>query len=340
MSSNPTLRIKDFSALLGVSTHLIYKIIKELNLEFQAQGNMKTLPPHSVRTIMERRGFCYKKNIAPFIINIFGMKGGIGKTSIATALAEGSSRLGFRVLAVDLDMQGNLTQSFSMKKYGQKVLKDLIKGELLLKDIILNVHPFLDLIPSSLENSQIETILSSQTVNFTGYFKSIFNSVFSNYDLIIMDCPPSINKITSCATCFSDLNLIPVNADMDSFDGVVMSVSEIKRLEETFADRGLKIDYKIVFNKYDAREKLSLSIMSEIAQRNHLQSNLLPIVIRTDTSFKNTKAVGSYIFDTRKSSAKDDCFSLIVELTKINQWLEEKLFEKQLKSTNSPILTA
>lgn len=333
MASYTTLGIKDFSTLIGVSTHLIYKIIKEQNLNVVAQGNRKTLPPATVKTIMEQRGFNYSglKGQGPFIINVFGMKGGIGKTAIATAIAEGASRLGFRVLAVDLDMQGNLTQSFSMKKHGQKVLKDIVKGDAKIEDVILNVHQFLDLLPSSLENSQIETILSSQTLNYTGYFKNLFKPVLPNYDLIITDCPPSINKITACATCFSDYNLIPVNADMDSFDGITMSVSEIKRLENTFSDQGLNISYHIVFNKYDAREKLSLSIMKEIAKQDALASSLLPVVIRTDTTFKNTKAIGEYIFDAKKSSAKEDCFSLIAEITGITHWIKEKAIGKKQK---------
>jgi chromosome partitioning protein len=324
----PTLGIKDFSTLIGVSTHLIYKLIKELDVEYFSQGNRKTLPPASVRKIMEKRGFCYTKNQVPNVINIFGMKGGIGKTSLATALAEGASRLGFNVLAIDLDMQGNLTQSFSMKKHGQPVLVNVLKNEHEIKDVVLKVHPSLDLLPSSLDNSQIEHILSSQAINFIGFFKELLSSIYQKYDLIVIDCPPSINKITSCATCFANLNLIPVNADVDSLDGVKMSVSEIKTLEKKFRDFHLAIDYKIVFNKYDAREKLSLTVMGEIAKQDSLHDHLLPIVVRTDTTFKNTKASGDHIYDIRKSAAKEDCFSLISEIVGINKWVEQKELTK------------
>lgn len=317
-----TISTKDFSSLINVSPHLIYKLIKEYNLPVIPVGNKNALPPESVRKILELRGFKYKKNNAPTIINVFGMKGGIGKTSIATALAEGSSRLGANVLAIDLDMQANLTQSFNMKRHGQPVLYHALIGDKKIEEVVVQVTPNLHLLPSSLDNSQIEHVLNSkQSINITSFFNDMLEPIKDRYDLIIIDCPPSIHKITVCASCFATENLIPINADIDSFDGVVMTVSEIEKIEKSFRNLQMKINYKIVFNKYDAREKLSLNIMGSISERANLKENLLPVVIRTNTAFKNTKADGEYIFDTARSTAKEDCFALISELTGISEWV-------------------
>ena len=318
-----TISTKDFSSLINVSPHLIYKLIKEHDLPVIPLGNKNALPPETVRRILELRSFKFKKDKnLPYIINVFGMKGGIGKTSIATAFAEGASRLGFRVLAIDLDMQGNLTQSFNMKRHGQSVLYHALIGEKSIKDVIVTVTPNLHLLPSSLDNSQIEHVMNSkQSINITNFFNDLFDPLKNEYDLIVIDCPPSIHKITVCASCFATENLIPINADIDSFDGVVMTVSEIEKIEKAFKNLSIKINFKIVFNKYDAREKLSLNIMAAISERKNLKENLLPIVIRTNTAFKNTKADGEYIFDTNKSTAKEDCYALISELTGISEWL-------------------
>lgn len=318
-----TISTKDFSSLINVSPHLIYKLIKEHDLPVVPLGNKNALPPETVRRIFELRGFKFKNDSnQPYIINVFGMKGGIGKTSIATAFAEGASRLGFRVLAIDLDMQGNLTQSFNMKRHGQSVLYHALIGDKNIKDVIVTVTPNLHLLPSSLDNSQIEHVMNSkQSINITNFFDELFEPLKNKYDLIVIDCPPSIHKITVCASCFATENLIPINADIDSFDGVVMTVSEIEKIEKAFKNLAIKINFKIVFNKYDAREKLSLNIMSAISERKNLKENLLPIVIRTNTAFKNTKADGEYIFDANKSTAKEDCFALISELTGISDWL-------------------
>lgn len=316
-----TIRVRDFSSILNVSPHLIYKLIREHDLPSIPVGNKKVLPPATARELMELRGFKFKPNKQPRVLNIFGMKGGIGKTSLATAIAEGASRLGFRVLAVDLDMQANLTQSFNMKKHGQPVIFHAVNKQHAIDDVIVEMNPFLHLLPSSLDNSQIEQHLSSKTINIATFFKVLFSKIEKNYDLIIMDCPPSINKITSCAMCYATTNLIPLNADIDSFDGVVMSVSELQQIQEVFE---MQLDYKIVLNKYDAREKLSLTIMGEIASRQQLKDNLLPTVVRTNTAFKNTKAEGEYIFDQGKSTAKEDCWALISEVTGISSWLEQQ----------------
>lgn len=318
-----TISAKDFSSLINVSPHLIYKLIKEHNLPVVPLGNKKSLPPETAKAILASRGYKFRSNDTPQVINVFGMKGGIGKTSIATALAEGASRLGFSVLAIDLDMQGNLTQSFNKKQQGQAVLYNAIIDETPIKDIIIEVTPNLHLLPSSLDNSQLENVLNSQqSINITSYFDDLLEPIKSNYDLIIIDCPPSIHKITVCAACFATENIIPINADIDSFDGVVMTVSEIEKIERSFKNLHVKISYKIIFNKYDAREKLSLLIMGEISSKPNLKDNLLPIVIRTNTAFKNTKADGEYIFDARKSTAKEDCFALISELTGLSEWVK------------------
>ena len=320
-----TINTKDFSSLINVSPHVIYKLLKEYNLPVVPLGNKNALPPETVRRILELRGYKFKNNPEqPTIINVFGMKGGIGKTSIATALAEGASRLGFNVLAIDLDMQGNLTQSFNMKKHGQPVLYHAIVGDKDITDVIVPITPNLHLLPSSLDNSQIEHVLNSkQSINITNFFNEMLDPIKNQYDLIVIDCPPSIHKITVCASCFATENLIPINADIDSFDGVVMTVSEIEKIERSFKNLLMKISYKIVFNKYDAREKLSLHIMGAISERQNLKENLLPVVIRTNTAFKNTKADGEYIFDANKSTAKEDCFSLICELTGLSSWVEK-----------------
>jgi chromosome partitioning protein len=80
------------------------------------------------------------------------------------------------------------------------------------------------------------------------------------------------------------------------------------------------MNYSVVFNKYDAREKLTLDIMGKISERENLKENMLPVVVRTNTAFKNSKADGCFVFDLRKSSAKEDCFTLVSELIGLTDW--------------------
>lgn len=337
-----TISVKDLSSLIDLSSHSIYKCIRENNLTIIPKGNMKVLPPETVLKILELRGFILPRvDGGPIILNVSGMKGGIGKTATATSIAEGLSRLGFNVLAVDLDMQANLTQSFNLKTPGQPVLYHVITGEKSIDEVIVPVSEKLDLLPSSLDNSQLDHILNSrQEINITSFFIDLFEPVMKTYDVIVVDCPPALNKLTACALCFSTQTIIPINACLDSFDGVVMTVAEIEKIKKSFKNVGLKMDYKIVFNKYDAREKLTLDIMGKISEKENLKENMLPVVVRTNTAFKNSKADGIHVFDLKKSSAKEDSFSLIAEVIGLSDWVEKRKTVKANRTTDTDIAVA
>ena len=321
--SKRALRARDVASIAKISIHTLYKVIKDHSIGVIQQGNKKLLPPDSVRKVLEVRGFQFKnaERHKPLVINLSCMKGGIGKTTLATAIAEGSSRLGFRVLVVDLDMQGNTTESFGKKSQTNIVMHDVFSEERTLDEAIIQVEPYLDIIPSTLKNSKSDLFLSSQELHLPNYFSSLFEPCYDNYDLIILDCAPTVNKVTTCAAFLSDINLIPINADVDSYEGVKMTVQHLAALKRNFSEEE-KLQFKIVFNKYDAREKLSLEILGKVANEKILQDNLLSIVVRTDTGFKNTKALGLSIYDLPKSSGREDCLNLISELTGINQWAE------------------
>ena len=336
-----TFRAKEIASILKISVHTLYKIIKQDNIPVIQQGNRKLLSSNSVRAIFESRGFRYKKEgqNKPLIINLSCMKGGVGKTTLATALADASSRIGFRVLVIDLDMQANITESFNKKDQKNLVMHHIMTNEKAVKDVIMNINSNLDLIPSSLENSKSDFLLTSSAVDLPVYFSSLFEHCYSDYDLIIVDCPPTVNKITHAACFFSDINVVPVNADIDSYHGAQMSVAQVDSLNKIFRT-SKKINSKIVFNKYDAREKLSMKVLGLIASDPLLSDCLLEVVVRTDTAFKNAKVNHTSIFDLAKSSGKEDCLNLMCELTGITDWAgsEENKYESKNKSQTAEMI--
>lgn len=329
--TSKTLSVKDLSNMIGISTHIIYRMINEHDLPIIQNGNRKELTPTAVLEILKLRGLCERiKSNGAYKIVILGAKGGIGKTTLSTNIAEGLSRLGFKVLFGDLDSQGNGTATFRKKKKGQPVLMNIINETASVHEAIINVHENLDILPSSLSNLQLDNFLSNNNFNPWKFFSSILASVEPKYDFIVLDCPPALNKITFYAACYANVNLIPLNADSDSLDGAVMTVSELKKIEEEFERPGKEINYNIIFNKYDAREKLSLSIMGEVAQNPLLKDSLMPIVIRINTTFKNAKAAGELIYDIKKSTAKEDLLSLVAELAGISDSAVDEINEEEL----------
>ena len=185
MEKNTLLSPKDLSVLLNVTPNLIYKLIQAGNIYVSDNGNRKKLPPSSVRQVLEERGFIYPKKMYA----LEGLKGGIGKTTLSIALAEGAARYGAKVLAIDLDMQGNMTEYFSSSKKESKVLVHVIKNEAKIEDIIQTDSEYLDFIPSSLDNSRLEVELN-KTLNYKTFFRQLLAPILDRYDIVVIDCPP------------------------------------------------------------------------------------------------------------------------------------------------------
>jgi chromosome partitioning protein len=309
----------------GITVHGVYKILQSKEIDYiTSSSRRKYITPAGVRKLLESRGFEYPKLNISFQI----VKGGAGKTSLSYSLGLRASHYGARVLLVDLDMQGNLTRSFKLESREQKVWIDIFREDISAKEAIINVGDGVDLLPSNLNNSRLDLELSSSNINLITLLQSSLADVESNYDLIIFDCPPAINKISTAATCASDLVIIPLNPDPYSMDGLEFTLSELNNIKKRFS---VNFDYRIVWNKYDARERLGAIYMHSLAKNSERFEKILPVVIRTDTSFKNSIADSKSIFDLpKKSYAKEDIDQFAKEILGIPLWLES-----QVKNSNS-----
>ena len=119
----------------------------------------------------------------------------------------------------------------------------------------------LHLIPSNLNNSRLDVELTQSASNLSDLIKDIIDPIRNNYDLVIIDCPPAINKINTAVTCASDMVLVPINPDPYAMDGLDFTLSELARIKKEFK---LGFDYRVVWNKYDARERLGAVYMHSI----------------------------------------------------------------------------
>jgi chromosome partitioning protein len=138
-----------------------------------------------------------------------------------------------------------------------------------------------------------------------------------------MDCPPAINKINTAATCASDRIIIPINPDPYAMDGLDFTLSELDRIK---ADFKLSYDYRIVWNRYDARERLGMFYIHELAKRTDRADSVLPFVIRTDSSVKNAIFDSKSIFEFgKKSVVREDVDQFAKEILGINAWKESKM---------------
>jgi len=308
----------------GITVQGVYKALKTHNIPTQTTNNRrKIIPSHGIRKLFEERGFQYPKKIISFQI----VKGGVGKTSLSFCLAVRASHYGARVLALDLDQQGNLTRSFNIEARDKPVWLNLFRDKVPIDQAIVRLSDTLHVIPSNLNNSKLDTELTQAATNLKDLIRDTIAPVRNNYDLIIIDCPPAINKINAAVTCASDIVIVPINPDPYAMDGLDYTISELNHIKQGFK---LAFDYRIVWNKYDARERLGAFYMHELMKREDIINNILPVVCRVDVSLKNAVFDAKSVFELpKKAPIREDIDQFAKEILGINAWKEAKINSQQ-----------
>ncbi|MCL2634800.1 MAG: ParA family protein [Oscillospiraceae bacterium] len=152
------------------------------------------------------------------VITLSNQKGGVGKTTTAGAMAAGLVKRGYKVLAIDLDAQGNLSDSFGADNETRPTVYEVMKGDVPAIEAVQSIGGC-DIIPSNLT-------LSSADLEFTQtgreyILKKSIQSVLSNYDYIIIDTPPSLGIMTVNAFAVSDEIIIPTDAGVFAANGIM-----------------------------------------------------------------------------------------------------------------------
>jgi chromosome partitioning protein len=304
----------DLSKAFGITVQGIYRILKTNDIKiFSTKNKRNFIPPSEVRNLFLKKGIKYPKLNISFQI----VKGGVGKTSLSLSLAVRASHYGARVLAIDFDQQSNLTRSFCVDSRDKFVWLNIIRDDVPIKKAIINVSENLDLIPSNLNNSRLDNELTQSASNLKDMVKDKLSDIRNDYDLIIMDCPPALNKINASITCGSDLILIPINPDPYSIDGLDFSISEMEKIKKEFK---LKFDWRILWNRYDARERIGAIYMHKIFLDKKKVEKVFPVVIGTDITLKNAVFNSQTIFEVKKNARiKEDIDNFAREILDINE---------------------
>jgi chromosome partitioning protein len=303
----------------GITVHGVYKALKAHQIESELTlTRRKKIPPLGVRKLLIERGFNYPKINISFQI----VKGGVGKTSLSFALSLRASHYGAKVLVVDLDQQGNLTRSFNVDLREHPVWLNVIRDNIPIDNAIIPLSETLHILPSSLNNSRLDVELTQSTLNLKDMIRDKLAPVRDKYDLVIFDCPPAINKINLSATCASDIVVIPLNPEPYAMDGLDFTLAELKRIKQEFK---LGLEVKIVWNRYDARERLGAIYMHDLAKDEDKINSVLPVVIRVDASIKNSIYETKSVFDfSKRSGIREDFDQFTREMLGLNHWKEKK----------------
>ncbi len=221
------------------------------------------------------------------IIAVANQKGGVGKTTtsinLAACLAE---KKGKKVLAVDMDPQGNLTSGLGVDKDSvEKSIYELIIGEVDIKEVInKEVLENLDIIPTSIDLSAAEIELIG--VDDKEYIlRNAIDQVKDQYDFVIIDCPPSLSMLTINAMTTADSVIVPIQCEYYALEGLSQLIHTVELVKDRLNSK-LEIE-GVVFTMYDARTNLSLQVVENVKE------NLDQKYIQNDHSEKCTTCRGS-----------------------------------------------
>jgi chromosome partitioning protein len=313
----PKMTAKDAAEFATVSLQAIHQLLKKRDLPFEKSQNRVYFGHETSRELFQLP-FPFK------IVTFQIVKGGTGKTSLAFNFAIRANLYGARVLCVDLDHQGNMTDFFRVNAYDHPAMVDVLVGDAKFKDGIVNLMPGLDLFPSRIDNSMVDTELMLRKFNLKNVYRDLFLSVKNKYDLIVVDCPPSLGHSVAAAALASDLIVAPVNPDQSAIKGLELTIQEIQEVAQR---NNRNIDVRVLFNKFDKRTSLSHGTLERLIKNKEFGKRLFSTYISVSQELPNAVDKGLTIFDSlRDNTAKTD----------IDLFVRESLQLDQLRSGKKP----
>lgn len=265
---NPKMTVEDAAHILGRSQAAIYAELKTRNLAFATTDNLFHFDHHTARELFQ---FPFKSKVVVFQI----LKGGTGKTSLAFEFAVRASLYGAKVLCLDLDQQGNLTQAFNQSAESVPVMVDSLAEGYSLLDSFLSVGAGIDLIPSRIENALLDEVIRTKQFALEKVYRDPLRTLKKSYDLIVVDCPPSLGQSVAAAALAADLMIAPVTPEKFALSGLKATYQSIEELQVEF---GIEIPFNIVFNKFDPEISQCVEVLAWLKQQPEYQNKILETI--------------------------------------------------------------
>jgi chromosome partitioning protein len=330
---DPKMTVCDAAKFLKVSHKEVYQKLLSSDLPFaNVKGKYKEKGQSFGASYFNysTAKHIFNVNKRPIVVAFQIVKGGTGKTSLASAFAMRANLYGLRVLCIDLDQQGNLTHTFDVDAETVPVMIDILAEDYSFEDAITRVYPGMDLISSRIENALIDEVIKLKGLPLEQVYSNPLFKLKEQYDLIVIDCPPNLGQSVAAVTLAVDMVISPVVPENFALSGLKITANTIRELEDNYK---INIPFGIVLNKYDARTILSQDALNMLINHPLYKDFLLQTYIRTSQEFPNAIAKGQTIYDNLKFNlAKDDIDNLTKEILQIGDLPERNSRKKASRS--------
>ena len=254
----------------------------------------------------------FNRGVPTRVIAVANQKGGVGKTTTAVNLAAGLSAVGKNVLLFDLDPQANATSGVGLEKtVGGSSYRVLLGEGTLEEKIVATAFDRLSVIPSEVDMCAADIELA-RTENHLQRVKLALQPILSRrkYDLILIDCPPSLGVLTLNAFAAADCLLVPLQCEYYALEGVSMITRLLNQLRETGVNPGLEL-LGVVMTMFDGRTNLSHQVVNEV--REHFGEIVFETVIPRTTRLAEAPSFGKPIMHYDKYSAGAAAYEVLTE---------------------------
>jgi chromosome partitioning protein len=238
------------------------------------------------------------------IMTIANQKGGVGKTTTAVNLAASLSQHGNRVLVVDLDPQGNASTALDVDHHvGALSVYSALVEEVPMSEIVKDVAdmPGLYCVPASIDLAGAEIELVPLVAREQRLARSIAQLDMTNYDYVLIDCPPSLGLLTVNALVAADEVLIPIQCEYYALEGLEQLLRTVE-LVRSHLNNTLQIT-TILLTMYDGRTRLATQVADDV--RSHFGETVLQTIIPRSVRVSEAPSYGQSVitYDPASSGA-------------------------------------